>query len=330
MKTIDTHTHLLNPYVKFDRIYDRLTLLFFAKSLGVDARKLQADPYNEYVKAMANSISNSEHIEKTCIFGVDARLDEKGREIDRDGTVCAMSEDVLTVAKSYPDQFIPFLSVNPRRPDSLDRIDEYTEKGCKGAKFLQNYWGIDLNDERYIPYYEKLKEKNIPLVIHIGSEYSIKSFAEFETVKMLDLPLATGVKVIAAHMALGRVKYKFRFWRNLSKNPAYFDEDYFKLLNMLEEHDNLYADIAAILSPMRARALRHLSEQTQIHHKILFGTDFPVPFTVCMNTHDLSKNVCKNIKNIANPFDRYAKLILEYFPKKHSLYTNYQKILTLD
>ena len=36
MKTIDMHTHLLNPQVKFNRLYDKLTLRFFAKSLGVD------------------------------------------------------------------------------------------------------------------------------------------------------------------------------------------------------------------------------------------------------------------------------------------------------
>jgi len=139
MKTIDMHTHLLNPQVKFERLYDKLTLHFFAKSLGVDPAKLQASPYEEYVKAMAKSIENSKHIEKACIFGVDARLDEKGREINRDGTVCAMTENVLNVTEQYPAQFIPFFSVNPRRADALDRIDEYTEKGCKGAKFLQNY-----------------------------------------------------------------------------------------------------------------------------------------------------------------------------------------------
>lgn len=328
MKTIDMHTHLLNPQVKFDRLYDKITLRFFAKSLGVDPVKLQASPYEEYVRAMANSIKNSKYIEKACIFGVDVRLDEQGNEVDRDGTVCAMSEDVLDVAEQYPGQFIPFFSVNPRRADALERIDKYTEQGCRGAKFLQNYWGVDLNNERFIPYYEKLKEKNIPLVIHIGSEYSINSFAEFERIQMLDLPVATGVKVIAAHMGLGRINYKFRFWRNLSKNPAYFDDDYFQLLQMLAKHDNLYADISAILTPMRARALRHLSEQTEIHHKILFGTDFPVPFTVRFNTYDLETQTRKQCQTIDNPFDRYAKLILEYFPEDNPIYKNHEKLLS--
>ena len=159
MKTIDIHTHLLNPQVKFDRLFDKVTLRFFARGLGVEATTLQADPYNEYVKAMAKSIRESEYVEKACIFGVDVRLDDKGRESHRDGTVCAMSEDVLQVAQDHPNQFIPFLSVNPRRADALDQIDEYTERGCRGAKFLQNYWGVNLNDERFSPYTKNSNRK---------------------------------------------------------------------------------------------------------------------------------------------------------------------------
>ena len=327
MKTVDIHTHLLNPHVSFDRLYDKITLRFFAKSLGVDAKNLMADPYHEYVRSMANSVMQSQNIDKTCIFGVDARLDKKGNELDRDGTVCAMSEDVLQVARDYPEAFIPFLSVNPLRPDALDRIDEYTEKGCKGAKFLQNYWGVDLNDPSYTPYYEKLAEKKIPLVIHIGSEYSIDSYTEYERVEMLKQPLECGVKVIAAHMGLGRFQYKLRVWRNISRNPAYFDRDYYTILEMLEKHENLFADISAILVPMRARALRHLSEQRHIHHKLLFGTDFPVPFTTRFNTFDLSREKKKKLAKIDNPFDRYSKVILEYFPEENQIYSNYLKLL---
>lgn len=327
MKTIDIHTHLLNPGVHFDRLFDKITVRFFAKNLGADPAQLMARPYETYVASMARAIRESRYVEKACLFGVDARLDEQGREIDRDKTVCAMSDDVVAVAARYPDQFIPFFSINPRRPDALELIDEQIEKGGKGAKFLQNYWGVDLNDERFIPYYEKLKAQNIPLIIHIGSEYSIHSFTRFERIEMLDLPLATGVTVIAAHMGLGRINHKLRFWRNLSKNPQYFDEDYFQLLEMLRNHENLYADISAILAPLRARALRHFSKQQDVHGKILFGTDYPVPFPIRFNTYDLSSSTRKAIIGVENPFDRYTAAILEYFPEGNPIYSNHRKVL---
>lgn len=327
MKTVDIHTHLLNPEVSFHRLYDKITIPLFARSLGADPKQLVEQPYETYLSSMAASIRDSEHVDKCCLFGVDARLDEQGREVDRDRTVCAMSDDVIAVARRFPDQFIPFFSVNPRRPDALELIDRHMESGCRGAKFLQNYWGVDLNDERFIPYYEKIRQHNIPLIIHVGSEYSIDSHRQYEGVGMLDLPLATGVTVIAAHMGLGRLNHKLRLWRNLSKDPRFFDADYFQLLDMLTLHPNLYADISAILAPLRARALRHLSEQTDVHHKLLFGTDYPVPFTVRLNSYDLPRYSRKQISQVDNPFDRYVAAISDYFPHDNPIYSNHMKLL---
>jgi predicted TIM-barrel fold metal-dependent hydrolase len=327
MKTIDIHTHLMNPDVRFDRLYDKLTIRFFAKSLGVDPQALMADPYQAYVASMASSIRKSVYLEKACLFGVDSRFDEQGNETHRDKTVCAMTEDAIDVAERYPDQFIPFMSVNPRRQNALDLIDEYAERGCQGAKFLQNYWGVDLNDKRFIPYYEKLVSYGLPLIVHVGSEYTIESDARYEGVDMVDLPLASGVKVIAAHMGLGRVNHKLMPWRNLSRNPIYFDRDYFQLLEKLQQHENLFADISAILAPLRARALRHLADATSVHGKILFGTDFPVPYVVRLNTYDLASKRRKQISCVENPFDRYLSVLFEYFPADSCIYTNHRKVL---
>jgi predicted TIM-barrel fold metal-dependent hydrolase len=329
MKTIDIHTHLMSPQARFDRLFDRFTIRFFAKGLGVDAKALMADPYETYVASMAKSIGESTYVKKACLFGVDSRLDEQGEEVLRDKTICAMTEDVLTVAQRHTEAFIPFLSVNPRRRNALDLIDEYVERGCRGAKFLQNFWAVDLNDERFIPYYEKLASHHLPLIIHVGSEYTISSDARYEGIDMLNLPLKCGVTVIAAHMGLGRVIHKIRPWRNLSRQPRHFDSDYFQLLEMLERHDNLYADVSAILVPLRARALRHLAEQKQVHPKILFGSDFPVPYTIRINSYDLTPKKRKEISRVSNPFDRYVAAILEYFPADSAIYTNYRKVLQI-
>lgn len=327
MKTIDTHTHLLSREVRFDRLFDKVAVRFFAENLGVDPARLKQHPWEAYVQAMAKAVRESRYVDKTCLFGVDARVDRKGREIHRDKTVCATNDAVVEVAGRYPEQFIPFLSVNPLRPDALELIDEYVEKGCAGAKFLQNYWHVDLNHEALIPYYEKLRDLKLPLVIHIGSEYTIESEKRYEGANMLELPLRTGVTVIAAHMGLGQINHKLRPWRNLSKNPAWFDQDYFQILEMLEEYDNLYGDLAAMLIPLRARALPHLASQKQVHHKILFGTDYPVPFTIRFNTHGIGATETKRIAAIQNPFDRYAETMLQFFPEDNPLYTNHQKLL---
>jgi uncharacterized protein len=327
MPTVDIHTHLLAPGVRFDRPFDRLAILFFGRALGVDPKALRADPFRVYLETFARLVGESQQVGQACLFGVDACYDEQGRETHRDPTVCGDNEAVWAAAQRFPDRFIPFFSVNPLRRDALERIDEYAERGFRGAKFLQNYWGVDLRQERFLPYYEGLARHRLPLVIHLGSEFTVPSNPELERVEMVDLPLAAGVKVIAAHMGIGMLPERRRPWRNLSRDPRHFWAGYYGLLERLEEQPNLYADLAAILTPNRARVLRHLSQQTAVHPKLLFGTDYPVPFTTVWNSHDLPCSRRRAIAAIRNPFDRYAALLLEYFPPGHPLYENHRKVL---
>jgi hypothetical protein len=158
-------------------------------------------------------------------------------------------------------------------------------------------------------------------------EYTIESKAACEAVRMVDLPVAAGVTVIAAHMGLGQLTGPRWPWGVLSRNPRWFGPDYFGLLERLERYPNLYADLSAMLVPFKARALRHLSEQRQVHHKLLFGTDYPVPFTVVLNTHDLPLARRREIARIDNPFDRYCAVLLEYFPEDSLVYSNHAKVL---
>ena len=285
MKTIDIHTHLLSSEVAFDRFYDKVAIRLFGKRFGIDPKELARDPYAAYVRALTDSVRNSEHVEKVVLFGVDERVDDAGKTLHKDITVCASNDDLLEVYREHSDVVVPFFSINPKRPDALELIDQYAEQGFKGAKFLQNYWGVDTREARYRPYFEKLAERKLPLIVHVGSESSVHSFKACESIAMLDRPLDAGVTVICAHMALSYEPR--RILRAFSKKPKHFNGEYFTLLEMLRTHDNLYADISALLTPVRAKVLRHLSEARDVHGKLLFGTDFPVPFTTLLNSYDL-------------------------------------------
>lgn len=328
MKTIDTHVHLLNSEVSFNRLYDKVALRFFAKRFGIEAKSLAKEPYKAYTDALINSVKTSEHIEKIVLFGVDAKVDDEGNVLHKDKTVCASNEDVAALYAQFPELIIPFFSINPKRPDALELIEKYHALGFKGAKFLQNYWGVDTREVRYRAYFEKLAALELPLIVHVGSESSVHSYKTCESIEMLRQPLDVGVKVICAHMALS---YEPRhIFKALSSNPKRFNEDYFTLLEMLKTHDNLYADVSALLTPVRAKVLRHLSTQSDIHPKLLFGSDYPVPFTTVWNSYDIAllKRIC--LTQEKNVFDRYAKAILVYFPANHPIYTNYRKVLKLD
>jgi len=327
MKTVDIHMHLLSSDVKLDRLYDKLAVRLFASKLGADAKALLSNPYEAYCDTVIERIRESEHLEKAVIFGVDARVDESGNELHRDTTVCASNEDVLNLYRRAPDVIIPFISVNPLRPDAIDLVERYAELGFKGVKFLQNYWNVDTGGKRFKPFFKKLYELKLPLIVHIGSESSVESHKACESIEMLEGPLDEGVTTIAAHMAL---EYSPKsILKDLSKNPANFNSGYHKLLEMLKSCENLYADVSAILTPVRAKALPHLSRQKEIHEKLLFGTDFPVPFTTVFNSHDLPLKKRMELNRIKNPFDRYVKTLLEYFDEENPIWSNYRKVLDL-
>lgn len=325
MKTIDIHTHLLSSDVAFQRSYDKLALRFFAKKFGMNPKALAHDPYGEYTRALVESVRSSQHVKKIVLFGVDDRVDDAGKSLHKDITVCVTNEDVAALYQGNEDVIIPFFSINPNRPDALDLIDRYADAGFRGAKFLQNYWGVDTREARYRPYFDKLSQRGLPLIVHVGSESSVHSYKSCESIEMLDHPLDAGVQVICAHMALS---YELRrIFKAFSKNPKHYNDEYYILIDMLKKHPNLYADISALLTPVRAKVLRHLSHQSDIHHKLLFGTDFPVPFSMVFNSYDLPYRKRFELSREANPFDRYAKGILEYFPAENPIYTNYTKLL---
>ncbi|CAD7289296.1 hypothetical protein LMG7974_01450 [Campylobacter majalis] len=325
MQTVDIHTHLMSQDVKFDRMFDKFAVRFFARKFGFDPKELVKNPYKAYVSGYIANLRASKHVKKCVLFGVDAKYDKDGTMIHKDKTVCASNDDVLAVYEANPDVIVPFFSINPLRKDALSLIQKYHKLGFKGAKFLQNYWEVDTTQARFSEYFSALKELNLPLIVHVGNENTISSNKRCESIDMLYHPLKIGVNTICAHMALGYDgSHPFLA---MSKNERNFNKEYFALLELLKTHNNLYADVSALLTPFRAKVLRHLSLETAVHEKLLFGSDFPVPYSAVYNSYDLGLKSRLSLHREKNPFDRYAKGIANYFDETNAIWSNYKKIL---
>ncbi len=322
---VDFHAHLLSSDLEFHRVYDKVALKLFGKRFGIDTELAKRSPYEAYKKALVRNIKNSKKLNKSVIFGVDGKYDQNGNFIERDQTVCASNEAVWKLYRENQDIFIPFFSINPLRKDALDEVQKYHTLGFKGAKFLQNYWQVDTNDPRLIPYYELLKALNLPLIIHVGSESSVSSNKRFESLDMIKLALEVGVTVVVAHMALDYERVKFL--NAFSRDPSKFNKDYYRLLEWLKTIPHLYADLSAILTPVRAKVLPHLSKEKDIHPKLLFATDFPVPYSILFNSYDLPITKRIEFSKIVNHYDRYIAILEYYFGKESDIFTNYQKLL---
>ena len=323
IKTVDIHSHLLSADVKFDRFYDKLALAFFAKKFDINRRELIKNGFEGYKSNFARLIKSSNFVQKSVVFGVDAKFDECGNLVHKDKTVCASNEEVFAFYEQNPNEVVPFFSVNPNRKDALNLIEKYHKMGFKGGKLLHSYWETDLNNKRYEPYFRLLSELRLPLVIHVGDENSLASNKALESIEQLKSPLNLGCRIVCAHMGASCDGA----FTALSRDPEKFGANYFTLLGWLREFDGLYADVSALLCINKARILPHLKTQTQIHDKILFGTDFPVPFSVILSSYDLPMRDRLALNRIQNPLDRYVRAMSMYFGEDSPIFSNYKKIL---
>ena len=79
------------------------------------------------------------------------------------------NEEVLEGAARYADVLIPFVSVDPARPDAVERarrlIDEYD---VRGFKFHPNLQGFFPNDRLAYELYAVIEEARLPALFHTG------------------------------------------------------------------------------------------------------------------------------------------------------------------
>ena len=134
---VDCHVNLWEP--------EHLRPLFAAGTAysRPGAVSPKADPDTVYA-AMAK-------VDKAIVFSL-RYGDSAG--IDGDDEVTARA------LRKYPDKFVGFASVDPRRPDYMELLRYAVEQlGLKGVKFGPIYSGVSLLDPRMEPIYRYCVEK---------------------------------------------------------------------------------------------------------------------------------------------------------------------------
>jgi uncharacterized protein len=87
----------------------------------------------------------------------------------RSGRAPVANEEVARVAAANPDVLIPFASVDPARPDAVERARRLiTDHGVRGFKFHPNIQEFFPNDRHVYPLYEVIAEARLPALFHTG------------------------------------------------------------------------------------------------------------------------------------------------------------------
>ncbi|MEV7393283.1 amidohydrolase family protein [Streptomyces sp. NPDC091215] len=174
------------------------------------------------------------------------------------------SEEIAAGAAKHNDVLIPFGSVDPRRPDAVERaIRLIADHGCRGLKFHPSMRGFAPNDQTYYPLWEAMADHGAILLSHTG-----------QTGIGAGLPGGRGIKLrYSDPMLLDDVAADFPDLRIILAHPSVPWAD--SSIAMATHKSNVYVDLSGWLPkyfpPQLVRALNG-----PLRGKALFGSDFPL------------------------------------------------------
>lgn len=236
---------------------------FFLKWMDVSEKELEENGDQILIKKLNDKITQSKYIDQAIVLAMDGVINEKTKTLDKKLTqVYVSNEYVASQTAKYPNLLFG-ASINPNREDSLELLEEVYRQGAVLIKWIPNIMYIDPSDEKFIPFYIRLAELNIPLLTHTGME---KSFANakdhFADPRLLELPLRHGVTVIAAHIA--------------TTGESDGQDNFERILPMFDDFPNLYTDISSLTQLNKLGYLAKAIKHPGLTERMIFGTDWPL------------------------------------------------------
>jgi len=182
----------------------------------------------------------------------------------RSGRPMIPNEEIAGAARENADVLIPFASVDPARPDAVERIEALVaEDGVKGFKFHPNIQAFFPNDERVYPLYEAIAAAGVPALFHSGHS-GIGT----------GLPGGGGLKLKYSNpMCLDDVAADFPELKIVLAHPSFPWQD--EAISICLHKDNVWIDLSG-WSPKYFPPQLVQYANTQLRHKVLFGSDFPL------------------------------------------------------
>jgi predicted TIM-barrel fold metal-dependent hydrolase len=182
----------------------------------------------------------------------------------RSGIPSIPSEEVAEGAAANADFLIPFGSVDPARPDAVERarrlIDEH---GVRGFKFHPNLQAFFPNDPSAYPLYEVIAEAGLPALFHSGHS-GIGT----------GVPGGGGFRLKYSNpMCLDDVAADFPTLQIVLAHPSFPWQD--EAISVCLHKQNVWIDLSG-WSPKYFPPQLVRYANTQLRDRVLFGSDFPL------------------------------------------------------
>lgn len=272
---------------------------------------------SDYFEVLYKQLGESKEIDGVVLLALDAVYSTKTGELDRERTDLWISNRYLSKKvdelnnrlknNGKDKRFFFGASVSPNRKDweaELDYVINQTTAVL--IKWIPSTQQIKVTDERQRDFYTALANNNIPLLCHVGPEYSFPEGIrnkQLDNFKYLQRPLEYGVTVIAAHCASP-------VFPIIDQNVM---QDFYKLMKdaNADGHIRLWADTSALSLSTRLPLIPEILE-TFPSKWLVHGTDFPIPVDswphLPLVTHDITPKEYIGIYKTSNAFDRDVRI----------------------
>ena len=169
---------------------------------------------------------------------------------------------LMAAAKRYPDQIIPFCTIDEADPNAAELVEQYILEGAEGVKLIgghPDFYDEPLNSENMYRVYEKAAQYGVPVLLH-GSIINIRELKDQLDQVYGDFPEVTFIHAHYGSTIMSGV--------NLDQTAE-----------LLDKHPNLYIDLS--MGGGIARYHRYLKEDLETirnfvieyQDRILFGSD---------------------------------------------------------
>ncbi len=184
---------------------------------------------------------------------------------------------IFRLAETYPNLFIPTISVHPYRSDALEELERWAKRGAKYVKWLPNAMGIDPSHEKTHAFYDMMRKYDMVLLSHTGEEQAVdaEEHQHYGNPLRLRTPLERGVKVIMAHCASRGTDIDL-------DDPQKKEVRSFDLaIRLMEEsayEEQLFCEISVLIQFNRFDPyLSELLKRQDLHSRLINGSDYPLP-----------------------------------------------------
>jgi uncharacterized protein len=213
-------------------------------------------------------------------------------------------KELYELKKDFPDNIIPFVHADPRRPGITDLVIKCVEDwGFRGIKIYPNL-GYFPYDDNLDSIYQYAIDKNIPVIAHASPYNPVHYKGSLKNLKILLAKAKTPLynnsnnkkKLCSNFSHPENYRLVFEKFPDLKLGLAHFGSSYFwnKYLDEPDEKDNwfsiikellvlypnLYSDISFTLyNKEYFSLLKVLLTDSAFRQKILFGSDYYMNYT---------------------------------------------------